>query len=350
MVGLSEPLLSSIFAPTPMCPLAFGTHHVLAKLESVNPAGSHKSRAAAAVVQRLRSEGMLRPGKTKLLVSSSGNFARAICTLTASDGITVNIVTDVLSSPRSRQILSAMPNARLYVVDDADGTGSHTAARLGAVRRLLQDSDMLYVDQTTDPTFPASYEESLALEIWKQTGGQAANIFVPVGTGATILGICRFGKRHAPSWRVFAVDACASGLFWTPNEERRRLPGFGNSRPTPFSEEVRDNLTHIIHVPDIRTVITCRQLLRKHSLFVGASSGAVAAAFLYVADRAPERLSAAACHVLIFPDGGEQYVDSVYNDRWVAELLRHPRGTLASLGGSQGGNPLNPTHLVSARL
>ncbi|MFD0571423.1 hypothetical protein ACFQ0T_22265 [Kitasatospora gansuensis] len=47
----------------------------------------------------------------------------------------------------------------------------------------------------------------------------------------------------------------------------------------------------------------------------GGSSGAVTAAFLGYRDRIPDGSNC----VLIYPDGGDRYLDTIYHDGWVLE-------------------------------
>jgi N-(2-amino-2-carboxyethyl)-L-glutamate synthase len=61
----------------------------------------------------------------------------------------------------------------------------------------------------------------------------------------------------------------------------------------------------------------CRRLLRREGILAGGSSGAVVAALDALADRIPDSARCA----LVFPDRGERYLETVYNDEWVTAHL-----------------------------
>jgi cysteine synthase A len=54
--------------------------------------------------------------------------------------------------------------------------------------------------------------------------------------------------------------------------------------------------------------------MRSEAILAGGSSGATVAALTKLAPSIPE---GATC-VLIFPDGGDRYLDTIHSDEWVA--------------------------------
>jgi hypothetical protein len=79
-------------------------------------------------------------------------------------------------------------------------------------------------------------------------------------------------------------------------------------------------------------VIGCRRLLRREAIMAGGSSGGVLMAVERIKHNIPQK---AAC-VVIFPDRGERYLDTIYSDVWVNERFgdvshhwQHPAGTIA---------------------
>jgi cysteine synthase A len=60
-------------------------------------------------------------------------------------------------------------------------------------------------------------------------------------------------------------------------------------------------------------VVGCRRLARREAILAGGSSGGVVAAVERLKDEIPP---GANC-VLIFPDRGERYLDTIFSDEWV---------------------------------
>jgi cysteine synthase A len=72
-----------------------------------------------------------------------------------------------------------------------------------------------------------------------------------------------------------------------------------------------------IHVSDLDCVTGCRRLVKSEAILAGGSSGAVLMAAIQEKDRIP----AGSTCVLIFPDRGERYLDTIYSDAWVAKYF-----------------------------
>ena len=94
---------------------------------------------------------------------------------------------------------------------------------------------------------------------------------------------------------------------------KRLLPGHGSAvRPALYHPYIAERC---IHITDLECVRGCRRLVRHEAILAGGSSGAVLMAVERVKDEIP---SDSNC-VVIFPDRGERYLDTIYSDVWVAE-------------------------------
>jgi cysteine synthase A len=119
-------------------------------------------------------------------------------------------------------------------------------------------------------------------------------------------------RRDIPDLRVVAVDAVGSALFHQP--DRRRLQsGHGNSIvPGNIDYSVIDE----VHwVGDAEAFNACRELARREGIFAGGSSGAAYVVASWVAEQLAEERDA----VVILPDRGDRYFETVYSDRYLAE-------------------------------
>ena len=295
---------------TPLRPICIAGHDLLCKLEGDNPAGSHKDRPARWLLRYLRSAGRIGVGAAShLLISSSGNFAKAIAYHTLGDQVEVVVITDVLSPDGFLRQLSAFPHVTVLVVNEPDTTGSHLAARLRLAERLLvENPTMLFLDQYSNPLIAEAYEHTLGPEIVAQVGGPIGAVFVPVGTGGTLNGLIRHRANCGGSWSFFAVDAEGSALFRPPlHGASRTLSGYGNGRPTDLLKEVHDQIDHVIFVKDGEAISMCRRICDTEGLSIGPSAGAALAAFEKVASRRPDLVPNDQPAVAILPDRGEVY-------------------------------------------
>lgn len=68
-------------------------------------------------------------------------------------------------------------------------------------------------------------------------------------------------------------------------------------------------------VSDTQAFETARHLARYHGILVGGSAGGV----IYQALREAWQAPAQSVIVALVCDGGEKYLDTVYNDQWMAE-------------------------------
>jgi cysteine synthase A len=60
-------------------------------------------------------------------------------------------------------------------------------------------------------------------------------------------------------------------------------------------------------------VVGCRKLSHREAVLAGGSSGALVSALEQLA---PELPAGSRC-VLVLPDGGDRYLDTIYSDSWV---------------------------------
>ena len=77
---------------------------------------------------------------------------------------------------------------------------------------------------------------------------------------------------------------------------------------------IRDR-SSVERVPDLDAIVAARRLAQVEGLLPGASGGAVIAAF----QRLVPTLPAGAEVVAVLHDGGQPYLDTIYNDSWVCE-------------------------------
>ena len=288
------------------------------KLEKENPAGSHKDRPTLLFVAFLLLHGWIGRKPMVLIISSSGNCARALAFYTTGLGVKLIVVTDALSPVEQIESLRAFPHVEVVVINDPDATGSHAIARKKFVEGFLKKHpNAVCVDQYSSSFFPRGYD-SLVEEIEAQTPGTVSAIFMSAGTGATGLCLANFKIKKRRRWKLFLVDATSSALFGKPMGKRLNS-GYGNGKPTSWTMLATPSIDAVIRVPDAAAIQTCRRLSQNDGLHLGASSGATVAAFEWLATNQPFEIPNFGFPVLICPDGGHLYSSTVYNDQFLRD-------------------------------
>jgi N-(2-amino-2-carboxyethyl)-L-glutamate synthase len=286
---------------------------VWAKLEALNPGGSIKDRAALSMLLGALERGDLRPGAT-VIESSSGNLAIGLAQACRHLGLRLICVVDANITAANLAILRAF-GAEAEMVERPDpATGQYLPARLRRVRELLAShEDAFWPDQYGNLDNAVAHHATMR-EIVTALDGDVDYLLCATGTCGTLRGCVEYVREQGLSTRVVAVDAVGSVIFGTP-ARTRLVPGHGAGvRPALLQDDLADQ---VVHVDDLECVMGCRRLLRREGILAGGSSGAVVAALDALADRIPDSARCA----LVFPDRGERYLETVYNDEWVTAHL-----------------------------
>ncbi len=264
---------------------------VYAKLESANPGGSVKDRAARAIVLDAFRRGWL-PGR-RLLDSTSGNTGIAYAMLGAALGFGVTLCLPASASPERKRILRAY-GAEVIETDAGEGSdGAQVKARELAA---TQPERFAHVDQYANPANPWAHETGTGPEILEQLGGRRLDLFVAgLGTSGTFVGVSRVLQRMSPDTLRVTVepDDALHGIEGLKHMATAIVPPIFEPELAGRREGVRTEAAHDM----------ARRLAREEGLLVGMSSGAALVAALRVAEATAARTA-----VVVFPDGGERYL------------------------------------------
>jgi len=284
---------------------------VVLKLESHQPTGSIKFKTARQILDTLAQSGQIKRGDL-VVESSSGNLGVALAMLCARRGLRFTCVIDPNTQDTNARLIQAY-GGQLSMVTQRDA-GGYLKARLERVAQLLaQNPGAVWTNQYANDANAKAHELHTAPAILRNVPELHA-LLVGAGTTGTLLGCMRHLQRAAPGVRVVAVDSVGSVTFGGAPSPRK-LPGIGTAVRPALADQVdalqRPTL-HMVEEPD--TVRMCHRLLRQHGLLLGASTGTVLCGLDIEARRAP----AGSTLVAISPDGGERYLDTLYNDEWLA--------------------------------
>ena len=268
---------------------------ILAKLESRNPGGSVKDRAANAMILDGERSGLL-PGRV-LIDASSGNTGIAYAMIGAARGHRVELCVPANVSSERLKILRSY-GASLVLTDPQGGTD---AAILEARRRASAHPDRyFYPDQYANPSNWRAHYETTGPEILLQTERSVTHFVSGLGTSGTFVGTGRRLRESVKEVQLISVQ---------PDEPWHGLEGLKHMAtalvPPIYDPTLADRNLGVATETAIRYM---RRLAREAGLFVGPSSGAALAGALEVAADLKSGTI-----VTIFPDGGERYFSEAWS-------------------------------------
>ncbi|MFF8593336.1 2,3-diaminopropionate biosynthesis protein SbnA [Streptomyces sp. NPDC015220] len=298
------------------------------KLEALNPAGSIKLKTAREMVASAHREGRLRAG-APLIESTSGNLGIALAMVCAAQGHPLTLVTDPNTQAQNIRHMRAL-GAEVVVVTRRDGNGGYLQSRIEFIERhLLAHPEAVWLNQYRNPAGARAHQRDTMGEV-VDGFGVPDWLFVGVGSTGTLMG-CRTGLRERRlATRLVAVDAEGSVTFGGAGAPRS-LPGLGTSRRPELFED--DGSFLKIRVAEADTVRACRRVARDYGLLPGASTGTA----LHAVTELRGLIEDGARVLVIAPDLGERYLDTVYDDDWVTSTfgpaaLADPRSPILSTG------------------
>ena len=273
---------------------------VLVKLESFNPGGSVKDRAALSMIEDAEKSGRILPGAT-IIEPTSGNTGIGLALVAAIKGYKLILTMPETMSVERRMLLSAY-GAEIVLTPGASGM---KGAIDEAERLRSAIPGAVILSQFDNPANPKAHELTTAEEIWRDTDG-CVDIFVAcVGTGGTVSGTGRGLKSHDRSVTVVAVEPEASPVLSGGKPGPHKIQGIGAGFvPGNYDSEAVDE---VMTVSDGDAFATARMLVKREGILAGISSGAAACAALRLA--AMEE-NAGKTIVALLPDTGERYLST----------------------------------------
>lgn len=273
-----------------------GSGEVWAKLETMNPGGSVKDRAALGIVLDAERRGVLQPGGT-IVEATAGNTGVGLALIGVQRGYNVKLF---VPEGYAEEKISLMRGLGAEVERTPE-----SELMSGAIRRALA------FEQATPGAFAAMqfenpanadfHEQTTAEEIWSQMEGRVDALVVGVGSAGTFTGLARCFKKKRADVLTVAVETEGSVLCGG-KPGPHRVEGIGVSFvPAVFDRSVADR---IVRVTDDDAFETVRRLAREEGVLGGSSSGANVFAALAVA----RELGPGSRVVTVVPDSAERYL------------------------------------------
>lgn len=274
-----------------------GDAEVYVKLESFNPSGSVKDRAAFNLIRRAELDGRLKPGGT-IIEPTSGNTGIGLAMNAAAKGYRAILVMPDNMTKERIQLLQAY--GAEVVLTPAEKRMPGAIAKAEELALHIEGS--FIPQQFENEANPDIHRHTTALEILEQMNGTLDVFVASSGTGGTITGTGERLRQDLPGLRVVVVEPKGSPVLSGGSPGPHKLvgtsPGFV---PAILNTDVYDE---IVQVADEDALETVRRLARLEGILVGPSAGAS----VWTALQEARRLGAGHKVLCIAPDTGERYL------------------------------------------
>ncbi|MDT0454791.1 cysteine synthase family protein [Streptomyces sp. DSM 41527] len=304
--------ISDLIGCTPLlelCRTETGSR-LLLKLEMYNPTGTAKIRMARAMVDAAEEAGELRPGG-RIIESTSGNTGLGLAVIAAERGYAFTAVVDNHAAADKLRGMKALGTELVYVVDDGIEELA-TAAREELAEDMARGQDnTIFTEQHNNPAngvgyFPVAHELHQALD------GAVDVLIGAVGTGGALCGTTRELRKLLPDFTTIGVEPKGSIAFGGPAHDY-----YQSGTGTPEGAEIGalvdfDLIDEGVKVGDVEAFATARAVARTGLLIGGSAGGVVHEALTRLPSLPPGTTM-----VALVNDGGEKYLDTVFNDDWM---------------------------------
>lgn len=289
-----------------------GAARLLLKMEGYNVTGSIKIKPALFMINDLERRRLVRPGRSTIVESSSGNLGIALALICNRRGYDFICVTDPNISNFNRRSIEAY-GGKVVIIDKKDANGGYLESRFEYIRFLLQeDSSYVWLNQYANQQNWRAHAELTAQEILTDVP-HVDYLYAGAGTTGTLMGLARAFAKRSPHTKIVAVEPEGSVTFDSSRRGRRLIPGIGTSRAPEIAD--RALVSRVTYVQEADAVRMCHFMARRRGLMLGGSSGSVLAAV--AADA--RSFEPGSTVVAISPDLGDKYLDTVFSPTWVAE-------------------------------
>ncbi len=267
-----------------------------AKLESHNPFGSVKDRAAFWMVKIAEEKGLIKRGHSVIIEPTSGNTGIALAGIAKLLGYTVEIVIPEKASEETKKIIRSL-GAMVYETSDdlCPKVGAGTDQSIALAKSIASARPDKYYSPNqyaNEANFMGHYKGT-GPEIWEQTKGKITHFFSGVGTGGTITGIGAYLKEKNPDIKIIAVQPQQNHLIQgLRNFEESAKPDLFLKRETV----VDDWLT----ITNDEAFASVKEILDKEKMLVSPSSATVYTAMKKYGIKE-------GCVVGIFADDGKKF-------------------------------------------
>ena len=277
----------SILSPDPMV-------RIYGKLESVNPTGSVKDRAARSLIEDAEQKGLIKPGDT-ILEPTSGNTGLGLALVGTIKGYRVKVVMPASVPPERVQLLEAY-GAEVIFSPANKGTNESIVM----AQHIAEENPSYFMPfQYGNEANPYAHYTTTGPEIVRDMPD--VDVFVAgLGTGGTLMGVGRALREHNPDVQIIATAP-------HPDDKVQGLRSIEDGYIPPILD--LDKLDGRILIEGEEAFYWTRKLLTDAGFFVGVSSGATFATARKIAQKMSDEGREGKI-VVMFADGGWKYLST----------------------------------------
>lgn len=274
--------------------------NVYMKLESFNPGGSVKDRAAFNMIDRAEKSGKLIPGKSTVIEPTSGNTGIGLAMVCAVKGYRC-IITMPDNATKERIQLMRAYGAEVHLTP----SNLRMQGAIDEAYRIAKNIPNHFIPlQFENEDNADAHRNTTAVEILKAFDNQLDVLVLTAGTGGTVTGTGEELKKVLPNLKIYVVEPAGSPVLAGGSPGPHKVPGTGPGFiPKILNTNIYDG---ILHIEDDDAQTTARRLASEEGILVGASGAASAYFAIQIAKGLP-RSKRVLC---LAPDTGERYLSS----------------------------------------
>jgi len=216
-------------------------------------------------------------------------------------------------TPQANLKLYKILGAEIEMVVEKDENGGYQKARIKRTKEIARTREnCIDLDQYANPAAREIHYHTTGPEIFRQLEGRVDVLVANASTGSHLCGTARYLKEQRLEILIIGVEPVGSVVFGgVPSSYLQNGTGLcftpRNYDPTVVDREVK--------VSDQDAMFMVRRVARENGILLGGSSGAALfEAFSYAKTcQGPTNI------VVIFPDAGANYMETIYDDLWMAE-------------------------------
>lgn len=246
----------------------FGAN-IFAKLENLNPGGSHKVRIALGMIIDAEKKGILKRGSGQTIIEpSGGNTGIGLAMAANLFGYKLILVIPDNYSKEKQKLLK-LYGADIVLSDSKLGNNSHGEK---ALELQLQNPQYVMLNQQKNSANPQAHRETTALEIINDFSEMKLDFFIGgIGTGGHITGIGEVIKQKWSSLKIIGVEPEGCDLI-NDIHAAHKIQGLSvGIIPSILNTDLLDDMISV-NLDECKDM--CKFLLKTESISIGISSAA----------------------------------------------------------------------------
>ena len=271
-----------------------------------------KDRMALNMIEQAEKDGRLKPGGT-IIESSSGNTAIGLAIASAIKGYKFIAVVDHHASKEKIDMIKAYGGEIVVVGDGYKANEVAVVERERTAKRMSEEMDnAFFPNQAYNFDNRSAYTNTLAKELINELG-TIDSFYAAIGTGGSSCGTALGLKEKNQNTTINVVEPVGSILFGGKGQPYFQS-GTGNPIDAPIPKIINYGvIDNNFYAKDDEAFNTCRYFAKKYGLLIGGSAGGV----IYKALEDINNKTGSGNAVILLCDGGEKYLNNVFNDEWM---------------------------------